>query len=304
MGFNWDEEQQDEFRDMPEEVNGNTAQGVVTGASQMSMINKMEPLVQSHSSPTRHGPVEELALPEISEEDEYEAVLNDANLRIEQGTLYKLIMNHNLFEGRDEDPRAIENVQREIRKFAKERLEIMLGMRQDTAKQTIISSPFNDLEVMVLRKLASTYSKGATEDSAAVNTATVVAKSSKKEGLSPIIGSKPQTKSVQKPLPVKSQSPVRRDPVKPAVPVLEGDYKPLDKSIHEMTDEEKIQRNKEVSLRQVGKKSVRSASALPQPTPDQEEMFHTQRVMTSDNPLANSNVVSAIVAKLNQSKSQ
>ena len=69
---------------------------------------------------------------EIQEEEEdFTAVFNDANLRIEQGRLYQMIMNHDIFEGMDADERAVQNVQKEIRKFARERMEIMLGMRQE-----------------------------------------------------------------------------------------------------------------------------------------------------------------------------
>ena len=62
-------------------------------------------------------------------------VLSDARLRLEQGRLYEMVMNSDLFEGSDCDPKAIKNVEKEIRNFAKERMEIMLGMRQETSEE-------------------------------------------------------------------------------------------------------------------------------------------------------------------------
>lgn len=307
-GFNWEDEQDGEFRDMPEAALGGTPQGNITGAGSMSMVNQLDPLPQTRRPqvPQQQAVEQVYEQPEtqVDEEAEYAAVLNDANLRIEQGTLYKLIMNHDIFEGRGEDPRAIENVQREIRKFAKERLEIMLGMRQDRSVQGMVSSPFNDLEVMILRKLASTYSKGATENQAAVKTATAV---TKKEGLTPIGGAKPALRRpapalAQKPIAAQAKAPIQRP--SRAAEQMEEAYVPPTKTPDQVTPTDLLERNKQAAARQAGRKSARSTTSIPMPTADQEEMFQTQRVMTSENPLANSNVVSAIVASLNSNKSQ
>src|ERR1035437_9642895 len=84
------------------------------------------------------------------EDEDMSSVLSDANLRLEQGRLYQMIMNHDMFGETDADPKAIRNVQREMRKFARDRMETMLGMRQEEAVlRTIVSSPFNDMEVNV-----------------------------------------------------------------------------------------------------------------------------------------------------------
>jgi hypothetical protein len=113
-------------------------------------------------------------------------VLLDANLRLEQGRLYQMIMNHDIFGETDADPKAIRNVQREMRKFARERMETMLGMRhEEAAKQTIVSSPFNDMEVTVLKLLASKMSKGATEETSQPAPAPAAPK---KDGISAISG--------------------------------------------------------------------------------------------------------------------
>ena len=79
-----------------------------------------------------------------------------------------MIMNHNIFEGVEADPKAVKFVQKQIRNFAKEQMEIMLGMRQEPSAQPAMSMdnfPFNSLEVEVLKMLASTATKGATAES-------------------------------------------------------------------------------------------------------------------------------------------
>src|ERR1700688_1003435 len=100
----------------------------------------------------------------FEEEDQDTAeIMLDANLRLEQGRLYQMVLQGNIFADTNADPKAIRNVQREIRKFVRERMETMLGIRQEQVAQTIVSSPFTDLEVTVLKMLASKMSKGQTE---------------------------------------------------------------------------------------------------------------------------------------------
>lgn len=127
-----------------------------------------------------------------TEEDDFTEVLSDATLRLEQGNLYKLVMNNDLFQGADADPRAVANVQREIRRFARERMEIMLGMRQEkqvqdyarySAELAAQANPFNGLEVQILKQVAAAASKGATERPEAEEIAVQI---QKKTTLSPI----------------------------------------------------------------------------------------------------------------------
>lgn len=313
MGFNWEDEADGEFRDMPEGVTEGQPQPVpLINAQAMSrQPQRQAAQPQKRLMPQEEIPAEGHFLPEVEEvfeetEEDYESVLADANLRIRQGVLYQTIMNSDIFdENDDEDPRALENVTREIRKFARERMEIMLGMRQETSKQAMISSPFNELEVMVLKKLASTYSKGATE--AVESKEEAPRQPPKKTGLK-TISSKPQAakvahKAPQQSLASKPKAPIQRQAVAAPAPITDDNYRPLDKPFEKMTAEEMAKRNKEAGERQSGRKA-KSTIAIAQPSADQEEMFHTQRVMTSDNPLASPNAVSAIIAQLNKSKSQ
>lgn len=311
MAFNWDDENNnDTFRDMPDEVND--PQG-----SYVPMINPSTGHIQQNL-PVR-GPItasvvdqhDQEFLDAILEDPEadLESVLADANLRIELATLYKLIMNHDLFDGMDVDQRAVDTVHKEIRRFARERLEIMLGMRQEVAKSTVVSSPFNDLEVDILKKLASAASKGATQSPEANKTAQVL-KQPRKEGLNTIGVQKVQKPNVVAPvkkpaqLVTKAQAPVQRQAKPATTPISDDNYKPIGKPLHELTSEEIVQRNKEASERQASRKPAKSTTSLPMPSPDQEAMFQEHRVLQSNHPLASPNAVSAIVAALNKSKSQ
>ena len=97
-------------------------------------------------------------------EGQEQSVMDRATIRLEQGKLYNMLIQHSLFEGVEADPQAISNVESEIRGFIMERLEILLGMRaeKETEVQQIIQpSQFNDMEVQALKMMASKVTKGA-----------------------------------------------------------------------------------------------------------------------------------------------
>lgn len=99
----------------------------------------------------------------IEEEDEV-SIVNTARIRLEQGRLYEMLIKHDLFEGVDAMPEAIDNVQKEIKTFIMERLEILLGMRAEKEIQTqqiVQTSQFNEMEVQALKQVASRLTKGA-----------------------------------------------------------------------------------------------------------------------------------------------
>ena len=277
MGFNWDEE---EFRDMPED-------------DQVTPVfpNQQSQRPAAKAQPTVAELIEEVNV-EQEEEDDYSVVLADANLRLEQGNLYKMIMNHDLFSGLDSDPRAISNVQREIKRFARERMEIMLGMRQDVSKVAVVASPFNELEVIILKKLASAASKGATEAPEANKEAP---KAFRPTTLNSIGAQKP----AQAPAPL-----AKKPQPKPAKPVqksaLPAEFEPMTKPLSEMTPDEQTQRYQEVAARQTGKRA-KSSVALPMPSFEQQQMVLAQRAAESDqsNP-----AMSALVGLINQSRSK
>lgn len=106
--------------------------------------------------------------------DERESVvIYNANLRLEQANLYRMLINHNLFEGVDASGQAIKNVQDELKAYITERLEILLGMKKERLQQEqrqIIESHFNDIEISFLRQLAYKGTKGKSEEGIPVQT--------------------------------------------------------------------------------------------------------------------------------------
>lgn len=100
----------------------------------------------------------------IEEEEDEVSIVNTARIRLEQGRLYEMLIKHDLFEGVDAMPEAIDNVQKEIKTFIMERLEILLGMRAEKEiqnQQVIQASQFNEMEVQALKQVASRLTKGA-----------------------------------------------------------------------------------------------------------------------------------------------
>lgn len=234
------------------------------------------------------------------DEDDYESVLSDARLRLEQGKLYEMIMNHNLFEGVDSDPRAAKSVQKQIRKFAKEQMEIMLGMRTEATVNSggMVSSPFNDLEVDVLKKIASAASKGATESQEAQTVAP--APQAKKKTLNSIGVAKTQPKVQAKPI-QKKVEPIQRTKSKlnkNLPPEFEPDYEPLNKPLHEMTSEELIERDKQAAERQAGRKSAAPTDAAPMPDYATQEMMAMGQVNRAVGMPSKGNLSAMIVANL------
>lgn len=232
------------------------------------------------------------------DEEDFTEVLSDARLRLEQGKLYETIMNHNLFEGFDADPRAVKSVQKQIVRFAKEKMEFMLGMRQDPTVSTSVAvvSPFNDLEVEVLKKLASAASKGATESEEANQpTETVQVQSVKKKTLNTISSNKP--KAQPKPIAKKSE-PIKRQP-KPQAPVTSDpeDYVPLDKPFHEMTAQELAERDRQAAERQKDRKAAPPKNKTPWPDFATQEMLAMSQVSRATGGMGG---ISALNGKLSQ----
>lgn len=295
----WDKEEDFNDRDM-EETNGEYHAPLV-----------MAPGPDAFPRRAIQPPVVQVSQVSEEDEDDYSEVLSDARLRLEQGRLYELLMNHNLFEGVQADPRAIKNVQRAIRRFSKEQMETMLGMRQPEAPKAEAGS-FNEVEVSVLRMLASAASKGKTAEAAPA-----------RQGLAPMVAK--QAPSVQKlPSVVKSAQVVKPAPKKEVIApkpapapitrkkndqiekilreegvsreLIEENYKPLKKDVSEMTEEEKIDRNREVSQRL--RKQVQSPDARPMPSYEQQAMQYAQQA----SEVAASGPMSLLLAAVSRKK--
>jgi hypothetical protein len=91
-----------------------------------------------------------------SQANQTASVLSEAIKRIEQAKLYETLLKHSLFGEGSARPEIIEAVQSEIRIFALNRLELLLGMKApQEQRQVQVKSPFSEEEVTALRALAS-----------------------------------------------------------------------------------------------------------------------------------------------------
>lgn len=98
----------------------------------------------------------------VEEENNEISVIKKAQTRLEQGRLYEMLIKHDLFENVDALPEAVDNVQKEIKTFIMERLEVLLGMRSEKEKEQVVSySQFNDIEVEALKQVAARLTKGS-----------------------------------------------------------------------------------------------------------------------------------------------
>ena len=325
----WDNAENEEFRDVPDEVSldGN-GQQMQSAPVRVPVKNSQpqapqpyrpsnipaEPIARPNGRDLSVGPtLADLDLDElVQDDDDFTEVLNDANLRIEQGRLYQMIMNHNLFEGMDADPRAVQNVQSGIRKFARESMEVMLGMREATPTNAFAPSPFNDLEVDILKKLASKATGGATESPEANQVAHTLKETPKRKTLNPIGGSSKMSPTKSQPqkqgqkLQSQPSAPIKRAKLDATIDqiceeegipreLLEENYRPLGKSMSELSSEEAIKRAKETAQRLSLRTTVKSRDAIPMATLQQEEMLAMSRAQQ----VASGPGMAAILAKVN-----
>ena len=223
------------------------------------------------------------------EEEDTASIMSDANLRLEQGRLYQMVLQGNIFENTNADPKAIRNVQREIRKFVRERMETMLGIRQEQpAEQVVVSSPFNDMEVTALKMVASKVTQGASEEAPRANVALPEA-APKKDGITSISGSlRPSAPaSINQGTPLrkeaklapKSQHAAKTQSAKPtntqSALVKVEDQPLLTKPIDEMTPQELADHNKIAEERSARKRAATPNNLVPHPSPQQLEMMYT-----------------------------
>ena len=295
-----DQENDDEvFSDRTDELNNVEPVPVDNSSNATQSLPPPAPRRSAGRPVSTPAAVEEQAQEEVQpaeDEDDVTTVLSDARLRLEQGRLYETIMNHNIFDGMDADAKAIKNVEREIKKFAQQRMEIMLGMRQEAPKEQSFPMelfPFNSLEVEALKALAAAATQGASRDAEPLSLAPERPQP-RRQTLNPI-GNKPkQAQPVaqpQKPLASKPAAPVKRQKVDSAVQrileeegvtldeineVFDPNHKPLDrKKFEEMTTEEVVERNRQASRRVT--KQVANPSAMPMPPQEQMEAIYTNR---------------------------
>jgi hypothetical protein len=289
---------EEDFNDQPDEVAGTDAAPVDVASAAPTPRRPTTPVVQL---PQDEQYEEEEAQQE--EPQDYAAVLSDARLRLEQGRLYEMILNQDIFDGIDADQRAVQSVQKEIKAYAQERMEIMLGMRQEKSTQETVSGfpaelfPFNSLEVKVLKDLASAATKGASREADPIDLGPQAppARTTLNKIGSKAQQTRPVAPKVQpKPLQARPTTPVPRKKIDATVQqILEEEGVTLDQvnevfdprkryltqaELDNLTPEQVIERNKVISNKN---KSVPSRSALPMPSAEQIEMVLTQRAQVA-----------------------
>lgn len=212
------------------------------------------------------------------EEEDTSLIMSDANLRLEQGRLYQMVLQNDIFADTNADPKAIRNVQREIRKFVRERMETMLGIRQElSVQQTIISSPFSDLEVTALKMVASKVTKGATEtETQPIQSVPTIPK---KDGITSISGNlRPNTPPTSSPVrtPKPLDKPIPAKPKQQAKSAINKEAESaLQKPIEEMTPAELEAHNKAAEERSKKKYAAMPNNLTPHPSPQQLETLYT-----------------------------
>jgi len=299
LGLSTGEEAEEKFEDKPEEIEGREVNGQwIPNQAAPADVTVVKAPKQAAQAPIEEEEEEEVEEETEPEEDASE-VLIDARLRLEMGKLYELIMKHDIFAGVDADPKAVKVVQKEIRNYAQERMEIMLGMRQEKSQEAnsfpMDQFPFNSLEVEILKAIAATATKGESRDAEPLNLGPQQPPA--RTTLNPIGSGAARTSPVAKPvvkksLNIKKPAPIQRSSAKTnakiqAILAEEGltmeeidqvfdpNKEYLDrKTMAKMTEDEVIARNKQASLRN---KRAENPTKAPMPTPEQLEAMYMAR---------------------------
>jgi hypothetical protein len=297
--FNDGDDDGSDFRDIPDEVAGQDAgipQVRVNRPAPQPVQQQPEPEVEYEEEPS-----------EEEQEEDFASILSDARQRMEQGRIYEVLMDHDLFSGQGFDEKAVKYVTKQIRNFAKEQMEIMLGMRSEAPKAqafTAANFPFNDAEIIALKDIAFVATKGASAREEAQTFTPQAVSAPRRTGLNPIavkhparmVPKAPAPKpAAPKPLAKSAAAPLKRDPKTEAqieqILQEEGisreeyerqynpNYKPLTKPLSQMNEQELAEWRRQDALKT--KTQVKSPMAIPMPSAEQEEMLHTQRANTA-----------------------
>lgn len=114
------------------------------------------------------------SLIEESDQDEQTSqFLSEALRRIEQAKLYEAMLSHQFFSPGSAREEIIDTVTREFKAFIMQRLEILLGIKQEQALQQQMQMPFSEEEVSALKALASRMVESKKRESVLTSNPTV-----------------------------------------------------------------------------------------------------------------------------------
>ncbi len=297
-------EDDEPFRDGQQEFDGGKWKEPETYTPvPQNMIAQPRPQ-QPRSVQQQEFDVEDL-IEQVSEDDEddFTEVLSDARLRLEQGKLYEMVMNHDLFSGVDADPRAAKSVQKQIRKFAKEQMEIMLGMRQEVVPaNAVVQSPFSAIETQALKDIAAKLitANGMKEEDYPEETIQAAPVQPPKKKTLNTIGSKSQAKPAPKhqsrPIQKKAE-PIQRQPRQQLQP--EKPPKELTgKMLHEMDEQEKAEYLRGVNERNAARAQVIPEQRAPWPSYEQQVAIAESQVSRAVGTPSKGNLSSLIMSNL------
>jgi len=203
---------------------------------------------------------------------ETRSVLEEAKIRLEKAKLYEMIMKADIFQDVDADPRAIAKVREEFNEFGKERLEVLLGMRQE--KMTAIAEQayypaheLNEMEVLAIKDLAAKLTQGESLAAGSPRARIEQPQQQKPQGLRSLRSSAP-TKSVPQQQQRTTRAPLvkERNQNQRAAPPTQIKKKNGEvKQVHEMNEQELRERSKQVRS---APKGVPVQRPLPMPDGD------------------------------------
>jgi len=218
--------------------------------------------------------------------EQEESLLGTAMIRLDQARLYEMLVKHDLFEGVSANQIALKAVQREIKTFIMDRLEILLGLKSEKSVKT--QSQFNDIEIQALKDLAFAATKGASRQQR--ETPKPVSNQPAREGLKPLaLKSSNSLKSLnnqKNSSPKAAQSTPNNQKQNTTKQVTtkkrrsNNDFLPLEKNISEMSSEELLERARMSSDIYKGRTAV-NPQALPPPSFEQQMMQYS--TILSDN---------------------
>ena len=248
-------------------------------------------------SETEYEPVENVR-PSYDLNRKEKSVVGEAILRLEQARLYEMLLKHNFFEGVSNNVSAKQNVEQELKKFILDRLEILLGIKQESqqvsSSEVTVDLPFNDVEIDFLKALAYQGTKGASGSGLSAQAQATVQPTKLQQlpkvqapaGLRPLSQPKPAPMKQSQPAPrqqVRPPAPPQRQPIKtqrPASKPAKKGPRSIDeiarediakmknrKPAHQMNAKELAAANKKV---EGGGSRARPKDALPMPSAEQQ----------------------------------
>jgi len=165
MGF-WDEDRQSEYEQI-EETFDEGAQAILDEMDG-KVPEEVEDEMEEYEDEYEEEYMEDYEATESESayalDRRESSVVTQSMIRLEQARLYDMLIKHDLFKGVKAHPHALKNVQNELKSYIVDRLEILLGIKQEKTerpKELVVDSPFNDVEIDFLKALSYKGTKGA-----------------------------------------------------------------------------------------------------------------------------------------------